>query len=123
MPTEEQLIDIYREVVNPKLKDWVIFNQGTCVIIYHHEGDVKAGAMEIMKKYGFATPGTSSADFTVLKVDNGWIVTGDQPGILNFVSEDEGKGKADFEIGLIGRSKKELDCKELKIIYTNIEVV
>lgn len=48
-----------------------------------------------------------------------WVVTGDQPGILNYVSEDEGIGKEDWEIGLIGRNKKEMDSKHLKVIYIN----
>lgn len=67
-------------------------------------------------------PGTSTADFTVMKVDDGWIVTGNQPGILNFVSEEEGREKEDFEIGLIGRNKKEQDSRNLKIIHIQIKL-
>jgi len=80
--------------------------------------DLEAEAKEVLQKYGQIYPGTSTADFTVTKIDDGWIVSGDQPGIINYVSEDEGKGKEDFELGLIGRNQKELDSKELKIIYT-----
>ena len=121
----EALVNIYKKVIDPKFTNWVVFEHGTCVIIYHTQSDLKTEATEVLKKYGSAVAGTSSADFNVAKVDpdqigvdSGWIVTGDQPGILNYVSEDEGQGKEDFEIGLIGRNKKELDSRELKIIYT-----
>lgn len=106
--------NIYRKIIDPKFKDWVVFNHGTCVIIYNSKGNLKTEAVDILKKYGHVTQGTPSADFTVTKIDSGWIVTGNQPGILNYVSEDEGYGKEDPEIGLIGRNKKEEDCKELK---------
>lgn len=117
MLSQEQLIKIYQGVIEPKIKNWVVFANGTCVILYHPKGNLEMQAKEVLQKYGKVYPGTSSADFTVLKVDPGWIVAGDQPGILNYVSEDEGRDMEDFEIGLVGRNKKELDIKELKIIY------
>ncbi|MBI2338415.1 hypothetical protein HYU95_04495 [Candidatus Daviesbacteria bacterium] len=115
-----ELINIYKKVIEPKLKDWVVFEHGTCVILYHTPKDLEAEAKEVLQKYGKVHPGSASADFTVMKVDNGWIVAGDQPGILNYVPEDEGRGKEDYELGLLGRNQKEQDSKELKIIYTNL---
>ncbi|MDO8486862.1 MAG: hypothetical protein Q7S45_01005 [Candidatus Curtissbacteria bacterium] len=115
----EELIAIYKKVIEPKLQNWAVFENGTCVIIYNSPRDLKEEATEVLEKYGQIIPGTSSADFTVLKVDSGWIVAGDQAGILNYVSENEGSGKEDPEIGLIGRNKKEQDRKESKIIYIN----
>lgn len=115
----EGLALVYKKIIEPKLKDWVIFEQGTCVIIYKTQGDLKNEAIEILKKYGLVTPGSSSADFQVLKINSGWIVYGDQSGILNYVTEGEGRGKEDYEIGMIGRNKKEQDSKELNIIYVN----
>ncbi len=116
----EELINIYKKVIEPKLKDWVVFEHGTCVILYHHPKDLRTEAIEVLEKYGTVASGSSSADFTVTKIDDGWIITGDQPGILNYVSEDEGSEKEDYEIGLIGRNQKEQDGKELKIIYATI---
>lgn len=117
MQDKNQLTEIYKKVIEPKLKNWVVFAGGTCVILYHPKGDLEMQAKEVLQKYGQIHPGTSSADFTVLKVDKGWIVACDQPGILNYVSEDEGKDMEDYEIGLIGRDKKEHDLKDLKIIH------
>lgn len=115
----KELANIYKKVIEPKLKDWVVFENGTCVIIYHPPKDLKAEAIEVLQKYGTVTPGSESADFEVMKVDNGWVVAGNQPGILNYVSEDEGNGKEDFEIGLMGRDKKEQDSQYLKVVYLN----
>ncbi|MBI2022023.1 hypothetical protein HYS93_04075 [Candidatus Daviesbacteria bacterium] len=117
MVSQEQIIKIYQKVIEPKIKNWVVFSSGTCVILYHPKGDLETEAKEVLQKYGQVHPGSSSADFTVLKVDSGWIVTGDQPGILNYVSEDEGRGKEEWEIGFIARDKKEQDLKELKVIH------
>ncbi len=119
MQNKENFIEIYKRVIEPKLKHWVIFENGTCVIVYNLKGDLKTEAIEVLKKYGTVSAGTPSADFTVLKVDQGWIVTGDQPGILNYVSEHEGRYLEDYEIGLLGRDKKEQDSKELKTVYIN----
>lgn len=115
--SSEQLISIYKKVIEPNLKDWVVFEHVTCVIIYHPPKDLEAEAKEVLQKYGQVHPGSESADFTVMKVDNGWIVAGNQPGILNYVSEEEGIEKEDHEIGLIGRNKKDLDSRDLKIIH------
>ena len=117
MVSQEQIIKIYQKAIEPKIKNWVVFEHGTCVILYHSKGNLETEAKEVLQKYGTVYPGSSSADFTVLKVDSGWIVTGDQPGILNYVLEDEGGGKEDWEIGLIARDKKEQDMKDLKIIH------
>ncbi len=115
----DKLVDIYKKVIEPKLKDWVIFEHGTCVIIYHTPKNLETEAKEVLQKYGQIHPGSESADFTVMKVDSGWIVAGSQPGILNYVPEDEGAGKEDYEIGLLGRNQKDLDSKELKVVHIN----
>lgn len=119
LQNSKELINIYKKIISPNLQDWVIFEKGTCVIIYNPPKDLKAEAIEVLQKYGQVYPGSESADFTVTKIDTGWIVTGNQSGILNYVPEDEGNLKEDYEIGLIGRNNKEEDCKELKVIYVN----
>lgn len=117
--SSEEFISIYKKIIDPKFINWVVFSNGTCVIIYHSSKDLEAEAKEVLQKYGQVHPGTPTGDFTAMKADGGWIVTGDQPGILNYVSKDEGENMEDYEIGLIGRDKKEQDSKELEIIYTN----
>ncbi len=65
--------------------------------------------------------GTPSGDFEVTKMPqiNRRVVTGNYPAVMVFVSEKETSGnKNDFEIGLIGRSKHELDAEELGVVHT-----
>lgn len=83
------------------------------------EGDAQAQAIKILKEHGLVVAGTPSGDFEVTKIPeiNGWVVTGDYPGIMMYVSLEEGEKKGDFEIGMIGRTKRELDGKELEIVY------
>ena len=50
MPQNSELIDIYQKAIEPKLKDWVVFEHGTCVIIYNHKEDLKTEAIEVLKK-------------------------------------------------------------------------
>lgn len=113
------LIEIYRKIIDPKIKNWVVFENGTCVILYHPKRDLETEAKEVLQKYGQVYPGTSSADFQVMKLEGlpGWIVSGDQPGILNYVAAEEVDYEEDPEIGLVGRQKKEKDYKELKVVH------
>jgi len=49
---------------------------------------------------------------------NGWVVTGDYAGITMHVSSEEAdKNNSDFEIGMIGRKKRESDVKKLEVMH------
>ena len=99
--------------------NWVLFEHGTCIMLMKPETDLSAQAIKILQENGKVVTGTSSADFEVTRIPeiNGWTVTGDYPGIIVYISSDEGRNKKDFEIGLIGRNKRELDEKERKVIH------
>lgn len=98
---------------------WVLFKNGTCVMLLRPEGDAQEQAIKILKEHGLVVEGTSSGDFEVTKIPeiNGWVVTGDYPGIMVYVPLEEGKKKDDVEIGLIGRTKRETDAKVLEVVY------
>lgn len=36
----EEPVSIYKKVIDPKFKDWVVFENGTCVIIYNRQKDL-----------------------------------------------------------------------------------
>lgn len=114
------LINIYKKVVTDPLMNWVLFKNGTCVMLLEPQKDIKAQATQILQKHGVVIAGTSSGDFEVTKISeiNGWVVTGDYPGIMVYVSDDEADSKkSDFEIGMIGRTKRETDAKVLEVVY------
>lgn len=113
------LIRIYKKIVTDKSMSWVLFKHGTCVMLLNHEKDIREGAISILKEHGQVVAGTPSGDFEVTKIPEikGWVVTGDYPGIMMYVSEVEGKKKDDVEVGIIGRTKRERDAKELEVLY------
>jgi len=82
--------------------------------------NVKEQAEKILREHGLVVPGTPSEDFEVTRIPEikGWVVTGDYPGIMMYVSNEETGGKrSDFDIGMIGRSKRERDSKELEVVH------
>ena len=116
------LVQIYRKIITDQSVSWVLFKHGTCVMLLDPQKDIKAQSIQILKTHGPVTAGTSSGDFVVTKIPeiNGWIVTGSYPGIMVYVSQEEaGNKKSDLEIGLIGRTKRELDAKELEVTYVH----
>ncbi|OGH11967.1 MAG: hypothetical protein A2857_05975 [Candidatus Levybacteria bacterium RIFCSPHIGHO2_01_FULL_36_15] len=114
------LINIYKKIIIDPSMSWVLFKNGTCAMLLEPQNDIKTQAIQILRTHGPVTAGTPSGDFEVTKTPeiNGWIVTGNYPGIMMYVSSEEaGNKKSDFEIGMIGRTKRELDAKELEVVY------
>lgn len=112
------LIDIYKKIIIDKSAGWVLFRNGTCVMLLDPQENIKEQAVKILREHGSVVAGTPSGDFEVTKIPeiNGWVVTGDYPGIMMYVSEEEGKNKGDVEVGMIGRVKRQLDAKELEVV-------
>jgi hypothetical protein len=114
-------VEIWRKLIIGDNKSWVLFENGTCVILMEPKKDLAAQAIDIMKEYGPVHVGTGSADAGIIKLDNdpGWVVTGHHPDILNYMSPDELKNDnpEDFVVGLLGRYKRETDSESLNIIH------
>ncbi len=114
------LVNIYKKIIIDQSASWVLFKHGTCVMLLEPQKDIKTQAIQILQKHGVVIAGTPSGDFEVSKIPEikGWMVTGDYPGIMMFVSEEEaGNNENDFEIGMLGRRKRELDAKTLEVIH------
>ncbi|MEK7543381.1 MAG: hypothetical protein AAB557_00770 [Patescibacteria group bacterium] len=114
------IISIFQKVVTDPTMSWVLFKNGTCVMLLTPEEDIKNQAIAILKDHGSVVAGTPSGDFEVTKIPdiNGWIVTGDYPGIMTYVSSEEaGKKDSDFEVGIFGRTKKEQDATSLEVVH------
>lgn len=115
--------DIWRRIIKGENKSWVLFEQGTCVILIKPEEDLAEQAKILLKKWGKIFPGTSSADFQVIQLDNdlGWIVTCHHPDILNHVELETEVHQENAEnnliIGMIGRSCRDQDAQELQVIH------
>ena len=114
-------VEIWRKIIIGDNKSWVLFEDGTCVILMEPKEDLAAQAIDIMKEYGPVHVGSASADMEITKLRNypGWVVIGHHPDILNYVSPDELKNDDadDVIVGLLGRSTREADSKSLNIIH------
>ncbi|KAI9375030.1 hypothetical protein BJX61DRAFT_540179 [Aspergillus egyptiacus] len=107
---------------NASVKSWVLFENGTCVILMDPTaGDLAEQATEILKEWGPVHAGTPSGDFNVIDLDDesgGYVVTGHHKDILNYVAADEvGEGAPSMLAGLTGRGNRDLDARDLKVIH------
>ena len=63
-------VEIWRKVIIGDNKSWVLFENGTCVILMEPKEDLAAQAIDIMKEYGPVHVGSASADMEVTKLIN-----------------------------------------------------
>jgi hypothetical protein len=118
---------------------WVLFSNGTCVVIPNNLPSVKLHdeAIKVLKQYGPVYIGSPAGDFGVVSVfDGGWLVSGHHPkriGITTYVDPVEVEGllriadssvpdwivkcEEDVVVGRYGRAKRDKDSKELNIIH------
>ena len=122
--TEAEIIEHIKKAINPEFKNWVVFSNGTYIIIEDSTiTDSKKKAIEIMKEYGPVYPGSPAGDISITKLSrtDGWVVGGYYYGMYTYVSprEMEKENPGDIDVGLWGRQKRGKDAKELKVIYVN----
>lgn len=113
-------VEIWRRILVGDSKSWVLFANGTCVILMEPEDDLAGQAIELMKQWGPVHIGSEAGDIgTILLPDAlGWVVTCHHDDILTLVTRDELDGEPpDVMIGLQGRAKRHEDSQELRIIH------
>ncbi len=110
--------NIWHTLIEDPQKSWVVFENGTCVILMKPSNDLAQQAKNLLSEFGGAT---ASNEFSVLELDvvSGWVIGWQHPDILNFVAPDElfeGLPK-DMQAGLIGRQHRIEDAQQLKTVY------
>ncbi|MGH3242068.1 MAG: hypothetical protein ACRDNL_16965 [Spirillospora sp.] len=116
----QELVQVWRDVIQGDEKSWVLFEHGTCVILMEPADDLAAQAVELLREYGPVTGGTSAGDFGTIDLDAapGWAVYGHHNDVLNYVSPEEVEdGADDVVVGLLGRSKRGQDGLELNVVH------
>ncbi|HGH0035448.1 TPA: hypothetical protein ACJKFB_000164 [Neisseria meningitidis] len=95
-----------------------IFENGTCVILLEPEKDLAKQAKEMLSKWGKVQIGTPSADFGIITLDSGdgYAVSCHHPEIFTLILKEEGLDE-DFKIGIEGRSHRDCDAEEPKVIH------
>jgi len=116
----EALIDTWRRIIIGGPKSWVLFANGTCVILMQPEADLAAQATELLREYGPVHVGSSAGDFgtVTLEPGPGWVVYGNHNDILTYVDPSElDPEPEDLAIGLHGRAKRNQDGLDLQILH------
>ena len=117
---DEELIAAWRGIINGPEKSWVLFGNGTCVILMRPQADLAEQARELLREWGPVQAGTPSGDFATIELDaGGWAVTGHHNDILTYVGPDEFESEdpGDMLVGLLGRSRRAQDAEELRVIH------
>ena len=113
--TEEALIKHVTLAINPKFKDWILFKNGTYIIIEDtsDQTEIEKQGIEKMKEFGPVHVGGPAGDFGIsnLNKTDGWVVSGHGYGMYTYVhpSELESKHPGEPEIGFYGRDKRNSD--------------
>jgi CxxC motif-containing protein (DUF1111 family) len=114
-------IDVWRRIIIDVRKSWVLFENGTCVILVEPAEDLVAQSLTLMREWGPVHAGSAAGDFSVIDLPDGlgWVVTGHHDDILSFVDPEEvsGEGVTDLIVGLLGRSKRHEDAEGLVVIH------
>ena len=62
------LLSVYKKIIIDSSMNWVLFKNGTCVMLLKPEKDIQAQAIKILKEHGSVVAGTPSGDFEVTKI-------------------------------------------------------
>ncbi|MEE1739147.1 hypothetical protein [Streptomyces sp. BE147] len=115
----EILIDVWQRILVDPRKSWVLFEQGTCVVLTAPSGELAEQATEILKQFGQVRAGSPAGDFGVIDLADteGWVVTGHHNDVLTYVGPDEPQDRSEIAVGLLGRSKRHRDGTELHVVH------
>jgi hypothetical protein len=120
---KDALLAHVKQAINPKFTNWVLFSNGTYIILEDTVQNKQQVALNLMKEYGPVYTGSPAGDFSIISLNQteGWIVTSHYYGMYTYVhpSEINSEKPSDIDIGLFGRSKREKDAMELEIIHIN----
>lgn len=119
-PSIDDLVRAWRSIIVGEKKAWVLFENGTCVILPNATGDLAQQAIALLSEWGPVHAGSPAGDFSVVQLANspGWVVTCQHPDILTYVAPDElSPEPSELMIGIIGRGKRDDDAHELNVVH------
>ena len=116
-----KFVEVWHKIIVGEHKSWVLFRNGTCVVLKEPTTDLRAEALELMREWGPVHVGTPAGDFRVIGLKDypGWVVACHHNDILTYVGPDEvsPEKRQDLQVGLLGRGKRAKDSSELAIIH------
>ncbi|SNX64635.1 hypothetical protein SAMN06272735_6463 [Streptomyces sp. TLI_55] len=115
----EHLVEVWQRILAPSGVSWVLFENGTCVMLKEPDGELAGQAVEILRQYGPVRAGGPAGDFgtRALKDGTGWLVTGHHPDVVTYVGSEEPADPSNLAVGLHGRSKRHRDGTDLQVVH------
>ncbi|EGV18855.1 hybrid sensor histidine kinase/response regulator [Thiocapsa marina] len=116
-------IETCRRVIADPETSWVLFEQGTCVLLARPTADPAAEAKALLRASGPVLAGSVAGDFSVLALDGGrgWVVSSHHPDIVTLVFPQEIDADApEVAVGLLGRSKRAQDAARLRVRHVEV---
>lgn len=117
---EELYIERWKQLLAHHQKPWVVFAQGTCVILMEPEQDIARQASELIEQWPVSV-GSELGDFNVMTLTDapGWVITCAHPDILTYLAPEEVESAEapDIALGLQGRAKRDQDAHERRVIF------
>ena len=115
----EHLVEAWQRILEPSGVSWVLFENGTCVMLKEPDGELAGQAVEILRQYGPVRAGGPAGDFGThpLKDGTGWLVTGHHPDVVTYVGSGEPADPSNLAVGLHGRSKRHRDGTDLQVVH------
>jgi len=120
--SKKNLIKNVQLAINPIYKNWICFKNGTYIIFENKskEEEIEKEGSAKMKEFGPVYAGGAGGDFGVISLNmtEGWVVSSHGYGMYTYVhpSELEIENPQDYEVGLLGRSKRDLDGLKPEVI-------
>ncbi|HEX2312473.1 MAG TPA: hypothetical protein VHJ17_01990 [Thermomonospora sp.] len=115
-----ELVETWRRIIVGEHKSWVLFANGTVVVLTEPGDDLADEATGVLREYGPVHAGSPSADFGVIDLEDapGWVVYGQHSDVLTYVAPDElDDDPDDLAVGLHGRAKRDADGTDLQVVH------
>jgi hypothetical protein len=117
--------EVWQAILRDTVPAWVLFKHGTCVVVSDPRDDAAAAAIAILREHGPVHVATPTADFTVHTLADypGWVISCHHSDIITYVHprEVDEPGPRNHAVGLLGRSYRDHDSRELEVVHLQLD--
>jgi hypothetical protein len=114
-------VAVWRKIIEGPHKSWVLFRNGTCVVMVRSEPNLAQQARHILADWGAVGTTNPTADYRVVKVTKapGWVVACHEPDILVYLAPEEfgEEEPSEDQIGKLGRGRRYADAAEMEVVH------
>jgi hypothetical protein len=118
------IVQTWQRLLQFDRRPWVVFENGTCVVLEEPAEDVEARARAILANWQPSGTETAPSEMHVVAPYEmpGCVVRAHDPHVLAYIGFTEcgGPDTSTHQIGMLGRAKIEQDARALKIIHVEL---